>query len=100
MGNYSPFTLRGARGLILVLVLFIAAPGFAALVETIIGTKNSKVYHTHPTECSAARRIGSENRITFASVQEAEQSGRRLCKSCAGLDKRPTDDDGVCCVRR
>lgn len=81
--------------LILVLFLLVGAPAFAALVDAVIGTKNSKVYHTHPTECSSARRISADNRVTFASIQEAEESGRRLCKVCADIDRRQAEGGGA-----
>ncbi len=63
--------------------LVIAAGAWAA---EIIATKNSKVYHTRPGECSSAKKINPENRVRFVSRVEAEQSGRRLCKRCEALD--------------
>lgn len=51
----------------------------------IIGTPRGKVYHTYPVDCSAAKRIQDDNKIVFASVEEAETAGRRLCKLCAEL---------------
>ena len=87
-----PARLSTRYPIIILLVLAAAVPAFAAMADQIIGTKTGKVYHTHPTECSSARRIGADNRITFASVQEAEQSGRRLCKVCADIDKNQSGD--------
>ncbi|MBN2563797.1 MAG: thermonuclease family protein [Phycisphaerae bacterium] len=53
---------------------------------SVMGAKNSKVYHTHPEECSHAKRISEENRVYFDSAEDAEKAGRRLCKRCATLD--------------
>lgn len=80
---------RWARSAPVLLLLFLPAVGAAAsLLGDIVGTKSSKVYHTHPLECPAARRINPDNLVHFASVEEAEASGRRLCKTCDDLDRR------------
>lgn len=47
---------------------------------TFLGSVNSDVYH-YPW-CSAAKRIHSENLITFSSVTEAKNMGYRPCKIC------------------
>ncbi len=57
-----------------------------AWAAEIIATKRSKVYHTRPDECSSAKKIGAENKVHFVSKEEAEESGRRLCKRCEALD--------------
>jgi endonuclease YncB( thermonuclease family) len=63
------------------------------LADEVIGAKRSKVYHTHPSECGAARNINPENRIKFASIEEAEKAGRRLCKRCVSLDLRGAGEE-------
>jgi len=45
-----------------------------------VGSRHSNVYHL-PT-CSAARRIKSENLITFKNRDEAVKAGYRPCKIC------------------
>ncbi len=80
---------RWARPAPVLLLLFLPAVGAAAgFLGDIVGTKSSKVYHTHPLECPAARRINPDNLVHFVSVEEAEASGRRLCKTCDDLDRR------------
>lgn len=59
--------------------------------EGIIATQKGKVYHTHPVECASARKINDENKVTFATREEAEGSGRRLCKRCETLDRKSPD---------
>lgn len=43
-------------------------------------SKSSKVYHR--PDCSHARRLSPGKTLTFTSRQQAEQSGRRPCKTC------------------
>ena len=45
-----------------------------------VGSINSDVYH-YPS-CASAKRIHSENLITFNSVTEAKNAGYRPCKVC------------------
>jgi len=81
--------------LVLLVTVWGGASASSAPADEVIGAKNSKVYHTHPKACSHARRIGPENVIHFASAEEAEKAGRRLCKQCAALDRRkPAEDAG------
>ncbi|MBI5681258.1 MAG: hypothetical protein HZC47_10220 [Methanobacterium sp.] len=47
---------------------------------TFVGSVNSDVYH-YPS-CASAKRIHSENLITFNSVTEAKNAGYRPCKTC------------------
>lgn len=47
---------------------------------TFVGSINSDVYH-YPS-CASAKRIHSENLITFNSVTEAKNAGYRPCKTC------------------
>jgi len=56
--------------------------------EPIVGAKNSKVYHTHPDDCGAAKTISTGNLITFADEQEARAAGRRRCKACIRVEQR------------
>ncbi len=44
-----------------------------------VGSKNSDVYHK--TDCPDAERIKPENRVFFASEEEAQEDGRRRSKS-------------------
>ncbi|MBN1457713.1 MAG: hypothetical protein JW912_07670 [Sedimentisphaerales bacterium] len=48
--------------------------------ETLVASKNSKVYHR--ASCSFAKRITPDNLVTFSSREQAEQTGRRPCKTC------------------
>jgi endonuclease YncB( thermonuclease family) len=56
--------------------------------DEIIGAKKGKVFHTHPDECAAAKKISDENKVKFESEKEARDQGRRLCKICLDLDKK------------
>lgn len=87
----SPATLRHRW---LWAALLFVSPGLAAaaLLAGVVGAKNSKVYHTRPAECTAALRINTESMVHFASAEEAEQAGRRLCKTCAGIERRQKEN--------
>ncbi len=83
------------------LVVFVAtvllatsALAIATLLGEVIGAKNSKVYHLYPEECGTAKRINAENIIRFASADEAERAGRRLCKACETLRAKRELNDG------
>jgi hypothetical protein len=52
--------------------------------DRLIGSKGSRVFHSHP-DCPSLQKIAEENRVTFASREEAETDGRRLCKHCERL---------------
>lgn len=45
------------------------------------GSKDSKVYHTDAA-CPSGKKIIAENRIPFKSAADAEEQGRRLCRTC------------------
>ncbi len=60
----------------------------AAMGAEIVGTKSGKVYHTQGSACASAARISDTNKVRFASIEEAEQGGRRLCKRCEDLASR------------
>lgn len=75
--------LRSVRAMMAgLLLLCVAAP---ATAQEVVGAKNSKVYHLYPDECGSGKRIRPENAVRFASPEEAERAGRRLCKSCETL---------------
>lgn len=46
----------------------------------VVASKNSKSYHF--LWCSGAKRIKEENKITFASEQEAQSQGYTLASNC------------------
>jgi endonuclease YncB( thermonuclease family) len=73
---------------VLVFGAILGAGSTRATADGVVGAKKSKVYHTHPDDCSAARNINGDNRVSFASEEEAKKEGRRLCKSCVKLDER------------
>ncbi|MCG8409381.1 MAG: thermonuclease family protein [Phycisphaerales bacterium] len=80
--------LSGLIRVLLLLPLLVTCAAFTVQGEEVIGAKRSKVYHTHSRQCSAAKRIGAGNRISFTSAEEAERSGRRLCRRCAKLEEK------------
>ncbi len=49
----------------------------------VVGSKNSDKYH-YPW-CSGAKRIAEENKITFASIEEARKAGYVPASNCKGL---------------
>jgi len=59
---------------------------FAAMSDPIVASNDSKVYHTNP-RCNSYKKIGASNRVEFHTREEAEASGRRLCKSCERLER-------------
>lgn len=69
------------------------SPSMPVRGQEIFGTKQGKVYHTHPTECGSAKNILAENRIRYPSADAAERAGRRLCKHCANLDRLAEERD-------
>ncbi|GJQ25915.1 MAG: hypothetical protein HBSAPP02_09470 [Phycisphaerae bacterium] len=48
---------------------------------TCYGSKDSKVFHTDAA-CPSGKKIIAENRIPFKSAADAEEQGRRLCRTC------------------
>lgn len=79
------------------LVIILTAFGLSASVPTVaaaevMGAQKSKVYHTQPDRCGAAKTIASGNRVSFKSVQEAETEGRRQCKSCARIEEKMKEE--------
>ncbi|MBI2453975.1 MAG: hypothetical protein HYV54_00120 [Parcubacteria group bacterium] len=50
----------------------------------IIGNKNSKIYHYE--DCPGALRMSEGNKVFFASVLEARNSGFRPAGNCPGLE--------------
>ncbi len=51
---------------------------------TIVASKNGSVYHF--PWCSGAQRIKEENKVWFASKEEAEKAGYRPAANCKGLE--------------
>lgn len=51
---------------------------------TLVGSKNSDKYH-YPW-CPGALRIKDENKVWFASKEEAEKAGYVPAKNCPGLE--------------
>jgi hypothetical protein len=80
------FPSRATVGPALVLILLGSLAASPAAAAAVIGAKDSKVYHTRADECPPAKRISLDNIVRFASVDEAEKSGRRLCKTCAKIE--------------
>lgn len=61
-----------------------AAGHTAATVEgtgTIIGNKNSKVYHL--PGCASYNRVSEKNQVKFATIAEAENAGYKLAGNCS-----------------
>ncbi len=56
------------------------APKQAALENTFVASKNSRVFHK--PGCSSAKRILKENLVVYSSREEAINSGKRPCKRC------------------
>lgn len=52
-----------------------AAPG------GFVASRTGKVFHR--PDCSHAKRISEERKVTFQTRQQAESSGRRPCKTCS-----------------
>lgn len=48
-----------------------------------VASKNGETYYL--TTCKSASRIKSENRVYFATAEEARNSGRRPAANCPGL---------------
>lgn len=83
-----PFGRASMFALAVVPMLFVGV----ALAEQFIGTQKGKVYHSRPDECNSARRIRTDNRIVFKDAAEAEKAGRRLCRTCAAIEKKSKDE--------
>lgn len=86
---FHPRRLACASTSLAIVVLFATPPN--ARAAEVFGTKRGKVYHTHGAECASARKIMGDNRVTFATEEEAKTSGRRLCKRCEALDRQQAD---------
>ncbi|MFH0983426.1 MAG: hypothetical protein V2A79_18055 [Planctomycetota bacterium] len=58
-----------------------AAPSTAPIPGgTYVGSKNSPIFHRG--ECAHVKRISPENRVTYASAEEALRQGKRPCRVC------------------
>ncbi len=51
---------------------------------TIIGNKNSRIYHR--SDCSGALRMSEGNKVFFASIITAKDAGYRPAANCPGLE--------------
>jgi len=58
-------------------------PGEVKTQGTYVGSKNGSVYHF--PWCSGAQRIKDENKVWFATKEEAERAGYRPASNCKGL---------------
>jgi hypothetical protein len=67
--------------------LGVSAPVASAPLHTTVGkyvaSKNGTKYYL--ASCSGAKRIKDENKIWFASVEDAKASGRSASSACKGL---------------
>jgi len=52
-------------------------------ILTIVGNRSSKIYHYD--FCVGAKNMKEENKIFFASIEEAKSAGFRAAKNCPGL---------------
>lgn len=52
----------------------------AATAVTYVASRTSKIFHR--SDCSHAKRLKPETTLTFRTRREAEQNGRRPCKTC------------------
>ena len=62
-----------------------ATPLFAAerpytLEQAYIASKHGEKYHLH--SCRMAKRIKNENRVSYASVSDAQMAGKTPCRIC------------------
>ena len=48
--------------------------------QALVASKTSKIFHT--AACRHAKSMDPAKAVSFTSVQQAEQSGRRPCKTC------------------
>lgn len=89
MSNAYPCRAVVHRCLVIVW-LSVAAPVVAQTdpppKHKIIATKSGKVFHDRP--CSFTKRINRAKAVRFESVEEAEKSGRRRCRSCERLAQK------------
>jgi len=56
---------------------------FQTAGDAVVASKNGTKYH-YPW-CSGAQRIEEENKIWFASIEEARQAGYQPASNCKGL---------------
>lgn len=49
----------------------------------VVGSKNGSKYHL--PECSGAKRIKEENKVWFATVEDAKKAGYTAAANCPGL---------------
>jgi len=58
-------------------------PGVATQESNLVASKNGTKYHY--TWCSGASTIKEENKVYFASKEEAEKAGYKPAVNCKGL---------------
>ena len=83
MDNLSPQTSppRFRAGILTLSILFLLCLfPFRSFSESYVASKNSDVFHK--SSCFYVDRILDKNKIYFATVEEAERSGRRGCSRC------------------
>ncbi|MEW6358735.1 MAG: Ada metal-binding domain-containing protein [Planctomycetota bacterium] len=54
--------------------------------EKLIGNKESKVYHK--ADCAAVKKMKEENKVEFASEEEAKKAEFKPCKKCVDVKKK------------
>lgn len=86
--KYAVSGRRPSRLVVILIAFGLTASATAVASAAVMGAKKSKVYHTQPDRCGAAKTIASGNRVLFKSVQVAETEGRRQCKSCARIEEK------------
>lgn len=55
-------------------------PPKPAPVEALVGNKGSKTLHK--PDCKSLAKLKPENRVTFATKEEATKKGYKACKTC------------------
>jgi endonuclease YncB( thermonuclease family) len=76
-----PFRALSPRWQVISILFLCVGLSRTAQAQTLYGTQTGKVYHNN-LECPSGKKILEENRIKFADSKEAEDQGRRLCKTC------------------
>lgn len=62
-------------------------------VGSIIGNKNSMIYHT--PGCSTYTKVSKDNRVIFKTAEEAEKAGYRISGACGDGKKRTEESKPV-----
>ena len=84
----------GTKKVLLAFVLVLFVCQLCVAVECkdakFIGNKNSKIYHK--PDCAAVKKMKDENKVAFASEEEAKKAKFRPCKKCIDVKKKEKDD--------